>query len=156
VDREYIDKNGKPQVKKSITYNAELRSRLKGALAPSMLIAKPKDPDNYVGYSYAKAYYDYKNRQANKPKYAKATKIHLHNMATRYMIKRFLVDLYMAWKKVEGLPMFEEYAADKLGLDVSHHRHIPTTSQPEVWSGDELDLDAIQTGLQSPTSDDNG
>ena len=37
-------------------------------------------------------------------------------MAKRYMIKRFLVDLYNFWRKQEGLPVATEYAEGKLGI----------------------------------------
>lgn len=43
---------------------------------------------------------------------------HLHNMANRYAVKRFLIDLYYVWRTLEGLPVTEEYAVRKLGL---HH-----------------------------------
>jgi hypothetical protein len=32
------------------------------------------------------------------------------------MIKRFLVDLYKAWRPLEGLPVAPEYSEAKLGL----------------------------------------
>ena len=37
-------------------------------------------------------------------------------MAVRYMVKRFLVDLYVAWRKLEGLPVASEYSEGKLGI----------------------------------------
>ena len=40
-------------------------------------------------------------------------------MALRYMVKRFLVDLYKEWRSIEGLTIVEEYAVRKLGL--VHH-----------------------------------
>ena len=44
------------------------------------------------------------------------TKGHRHNMALRYMLKVFLRDLYVEWKTMEGLPVFETYEVAKLGL----------------------------------------
>ena len=35
------------------------------------------------------------------------------------MVKRFLVDLYINWRTLEGLPVVEEYAVAKLGM--THH-----------------------------------
>jgi hypothetical protein len=32
------------------------------------------------------------------------------------MIKRFLVDLYKAWRPLEGLPVAPEYGEGKLGI----------------------------------------
>jgi hypothetical protein len=39
-------------------------------------------------------------------------------MALRYMVKRFLCDLYANWRKLEGLPVESEYHEGKLG-----HKH---------------------------------
>jgi hypothetical protein len=46
------------------------------------------------------------------------SKGHRHNMALRYMVKRFLVDLYNAWRPLEGLEVAPEYNEAKLG-----HKH---------------------------------
>jgi hypothetical protein len=32
------------------------------------------------------------------------------------MLKRFLVDLYKAWRSLEGLPVAPEYSVGKLGI----------------------------------------
>lgn len=42
---------------------------------------------------------------------------HRHAMAMRYMIKMFLIDLYTAWRKIEGLEVHPPYAQGKLGKD---------------------------------------
>ena len=39
-----------------------------------------------------------------------------HNMAVRYAVKRFLADLYVAWRTLEGLPVATEYSVGKLGI----------------------------------------
>lgn len=65
---------------------------------------------------YGAFYYDYKNRLENSPHHKEKTSLHKHNMALRYMIKRFLVDLYSVWRKLEGLPVAEEYSVAKLGM----------------------------------------
>lgn len=65
---------------------------------------------------YAQIYYDYKNRIRNMPVHADKTDGHTNNMAIRYMIKRFLVDLYANWRAIEGLPVAPEYSLAKLGL----------------------------------------
>lgn len=44
------------------------------------------------------------------------TKAHRNQMAVRYMMKRFLVELYKAWRSIEGLPVMEEYSIAKLGI----------------------------------------
>ena len=107
IDREYIDAAGEVKLKKSITYNPTLKTKLLGVMAPCMLKAN----------SQYKVYYDnYKHRIENDPRHAKKTKMHRHKMALRYMIKRFLVDLYKAWRAMEGLPVAPEYSQTKLGM----------------------------------------
>ena len=69
-----------------------------------------------VRTKYGKYYYDYRNRLNNSPHHKEKSKKHIHNMALRFMIKRFLVDLYVAGRTAEGLPVAEEYGVAKLGL----------------------------------------
>jgi len=40
---------------------------------------------------------------------------HLHNMAKRKMVKRFLVDLWVKWRELEKLPVTEPYVIAQLG-----------------------------------------
>jgi hypothetical protein len=39
-----------------------------------------------------------------------------HNMAMRYMVKMFLIDLYTKWRTLEGLPVSVPYSEAKLGI----------------------------------------
>lgn len=110
VDRAYTAKDGSAQTKKSITFNPLLKTKLTGVLGGSFL--KCKSP-------YADVYYDYKHRLQNHPAHKEKTDAHRHNMAIRYMVKRFLVDLYYHWRTLEGLPVTEEYSVRKLGMQ--HH-----------------------------------
>ena len=119
IDREYTDKNGNQSVRKSITYNPFAKTKLMGVLAGSFL---------RCGSPYAQVYKDYKTRLENHPSHKDKTANHRHQMAMRYMCKRFLVDLYMAWRPLEGLEVTEEYAVRKLGMDTSHH--APLLSLP--------------------------
>jgi hypothetical protein len=53
-----------------------------------------------------------------KPKeveWKEAKKAHRHRAAMRYMLKMFLKDLYVAWRKIEGLEVREPYAVEYLG-----------------------------------------
>jgi len=116
VKRKYIDKHGKEKEKDSITFNPFLKTKRMGVLAPSFL--KSKSP-------YSEIYNDYKHRLEHHAVYGKAVKKepgHRHNMALRYMMKRFLVDLHIRWRGIEGLPVYEEYAEAKLGY--AHGRDI--------------------------------
>ncbi len=92
-------------------YNAFLKSKLMGVQAEVFI--KKKSP-------YAEIYYDYKHRLQNSPKFKKNSKMHIHLMSCRYMIKIFLADLFYAWKTLEGqkdLP--EMYSSEKLGIEHS-------------------------------------
>jgi len=110
VDTEYTDKNGEIKMKKGITYNPFLKSKLIGVGAGSLLKAANED--------YAPIYYDYKERLEHHKKYKDTTKLHRHNMALRYMIKMFLIDLYTAWRKLENLTVSKPYSEAK--LDMKH------------------------------------
>ena len=119
IDREYTDKEGNQSTRKSITYNPFAKTKLMGVLAGSFL---------RCGSPYAQVYKDYKQRLENHPSHKDKTANHRHQMAMRYMCKRFLVDLYMAWRPLEGLEVTEEYAVRKLGINTSHH--APLLSLP--------------------------
>jgi len=109
-------------------YNQFLKSKLCGVLGSLFLQCKSVP---YTGY-----YYNRKMRTENsnekvweiskKGEKAKliawkdATKSHRHNDAIRIMIKMFLIDLYVAWREIEGLPVRKPYAEEYLGRE--HNR----------------------------------
>ena len=105
---EYIDKNGNKAIKKGLTYNPKLKSKLIGVLASGMI--KAKDP------VYTKIYYDYKLRLENHPKHREKSASHRNNMALRYMIQKFLSNLWAYWRELEGLKVTLPYEVDKLGM----------------------------------------
>lgn len=105
----FINKGGEEDTKLGITFNPFLKSKLIGVLASSFLRAG----ENY----YSTIYRDYKNRLENNSKHDEKSKGHRHNMAMRYMIKMFLIDFHMAWRKIEGLPVSTSYCEGKLGKD---------------------------------------
>ncbi len=105
---EYTDRDGKVQTKMGITFNPFLKTKLVGVLATSFLRASnPK---------YSQIYNNYKHRMEQHIVYKEVTKKHRHNMAMRYMIKMFLKDLYMQWRRIEGLEVFNPYEEAKLGM----------------------------------------
>lgn len=110
IDREYINAKGEPAVRKSITFNPWLKTKLIGVLASSFLRAGNE--------KYRKIYDDYKHRLENHDKHKEKTKGHRHDMALRYMIKIFIIDLYANWRKMEGLEVAPTYQEAKLG-----HKH---------------------------------
>ncbi len=109
VERSYKDKDGKDQVKKGITFNPFLKTKLVGVLASCFL---KQSPD---GCKYRRVYDDYKHRLAKHEKHKDKSKGHRHNMAMRYMVKVFLQDLWMAWRELEGLPITKPYHEAVLG-----------------------------------------
>ena len=108
-DFEYVNKKGELAVKKGLTYNPILKSKLIGVLASCII--KAKDP------IYSKIYYDYKFRIQNMPKHKNKSKGHQNNMAMRYMIKQLLTDLWVYWRKAEGLKVTDSYAVAKLNMN---------------------------------------
>jgi hypothetical protein len=65
---------------------------------------------------YGVYYYNYKNRIRTSPRHDDKTDAHVHKMAIRYMVKRFLKDLYVKWKTLENLPVHPEYSEGKQGI----------------------------------------
>ena len=105
-----------------LPYNKNLKTRLMGIVADSFIKAQN---------SYAiEFYYPYKARlereenliqNEGKPRrddgkpWKEVSKGHRDFAAKRYMIKMFLIDLYVAWRTIEGLPVREPYAVEYLG-----------------------------------------
>jgi len=108
VDVEYADKNGEIKTKKSITYNAFLKSKLIGVLGGCLIKSQ--------GYYYTDVYLGYKNRISLDPARAEYSKDRLNKMAIRYMIKMFLRDLWMEWRALEGLSVTEPWEVKMLGM----------------------------------------
>jgi hypothetical protein len=110
IDREYTDKNDETKVRKSITFNPFLKTKMIGVLGSSF-VKQPADK-----CKYRKIYDDYKHRLECHPQWEHRTKAHRHNAAVRYMIKQFMIDLYVAGRTLEGLPVYDPYHEAKLGL----------------------------------------
>jgi hypothetical protein len=124
VERQYIDKQGEEQVRDSVTFDPMLKTKLVGVLGDIFIKHRtPKYRDEYDKYKariterenglVAKAKAD------GDTKYKRKADAHLNRMAIRYMIKRFLVDLYIQWRTMEGLEVVPEYSVAKLGM--VHH-----------------------------------
>ena len=108
-DSEYVDADGVVQTKKVITFNPFLKTKLVGVLGSSFV---KQSPDKC---KYRKVYDDYKHRIENMDAHKEKSKGHRHNMAVRYMIKIFLIDLYNEWRALESLPVAPTYTEAKLG-----------------------------------------
>ena len=110
VESTYLDKEKKEQTKMGISFNPFLKTKLVGVLGSSFL------KQSAIKCPYRKIYDDYKHRLENSPAHVEKSKGHRHSMAVRYAVKRFLADLYVAWRTLEGLPVANEYSVDKLGI----------------------------------------
>lgn len=109
VERNYTDKDGNPAKRVGITFNPFLKTKL--YVLATCFLKLPPDRCPYRGI-----YDDYKHRLEHSPAHQEKTKGHRHNMAMRYMIKRFLSDLYNHWRPLEGLSTAPEYSEGKLGI----------------------------------------
>jgi hypothetical protein len=110
----YVNKDGEEAERRGITFNPFLKTKLIGVLAPCLIKAKSEP--------YAQIYGEYKHRLENHPKWVERSKGHRHNAAMRYMVKCFLVDLYIAWRRLAGLEVHPAYAEAKLGII---HKKVP-------------------------------
>ena len=108
VKARYVTRDGEEAERNSITFNPFLKTKLIGVLAPSFLRASNE--------KYRAVYDAYKNRLQHRPDWSEEKKGHVNNAALRYMIKMFLIDLYAAWRAIEGLPVSKPYHEAKLGI----------------------------------------
>ena len=130
--------DGEVRTKKGLTYNPFLKTKLVGVLGGSFLKARG-------GSKYADIYYDYKRRLENRHEEDENVKrpVVIHRRATRYAVKQFLADLWVAWRTIENLPTGHPYAVDFLGRDEHHsprNQPIGVTLAPAV---SDINLDDI-------------
>ena len=136
VPKSYINSDGEEDMGKFCAYSPWFKSKI-GYVMADCLIKQNK--------VYKKVYDDYKNRLINDPnrvehKITRKTKAgkeytvkvntpgHFNMMARRYMVKMFLQDMWLCWRKLEGLEVKPPYCA-KLGL-TPHYRYIdPDTKE---------------------------
>ena len=107
VPKTYTDREGNLVETVGITYNPFLKTKLVGVLGSSFI---------KLGGPYREIYDGYKHRLENHPKHCEKSKGHKHAMATRYMVKEFLADLWSVWRTLEGLPLRTSYGEEKLGI----------------------------------------
>jgi hypothetical protein len=113
VPKTYTNKKGEVKETVGITFNPFLKTKMVGVLGAVFI---------KLGGPYRDIYDNYKHRLQNHPKHKVKTKGHIHAMATRYMIKEFLADLWTKWRGMEGLEVRARYPEDKLGLVHSHDK----------------------------------
>jgi hypothetical protein len=124
VEYDYIAKDGSTKQKVGITFNPQLKTKLVGVLADIMIKQRtPKYREEYDNYkariTEREVVLTQQAAERGDTDFKPRTPAHLHRMALRYMIKRFLVTLYYEWRTIEGLEVTEEYGVRKLGL--VHH-----------------------------------
>lgn len=95
-------------------FNQFLRAKLCGVLGSSFLKCNSPYRAYYDDMKHRLESADWGTASAHPtdPKRPKAG--HQHKAATRYMIKMFLKDLYVAWRTLEGLPVREPYQEEYL------------------------------------------
>ena len=107
IMREYMTKDGKTDVRKSLTYNPIVKTQLLGVMTGTMF--KAHSP-------YVVAYYNRMMRLNNDPAKKDLTPSHKSAICKRYMVNQFLKDLFVAWKQIEGLPYCMSYEEEFFGL----------------------------------------
>jgi hypothetical protein len=107
VERSYINKDKELASRVGITFNPFLKTKLMGVLAGCFLRAGNE--------KYGGIYRAYKERIEQVEKWKEKTKGHRNNAAQRYMMKQFLVDLYVKWRTIEGLEVHPSYQEAKFG-----------------------------------------
>lgn len=112
-----------------LTYNSQLRSmcwrtgssllRVKGKFYEYYVAEKQKYIQKYVNQGWNIVPASKLPKKDGKMVEADGfiSEGHIHNMALRKMIKRFLACLWLEWRKAEGLPATMPYAIDQLGHD---------------------------------------
>jgi len=145
---EYKDDDGNIKTRNSLGYNPIVKTKLVGVLADCMLKAGLRskkdengetilDDDNQkIKYAlpdakYVQIYLDYRSRLNGRTDTADYSDAHKHRMAARYMIKEFLRDLWVCWRKDAGYTVTEPYEVAKLG----HKPHKYNEAQCEAAAG---------------------
>ena len=127
VERDYIDKKGKPQTRMGLTHNPWLKTKM-FVLAGSFMRKASPWTESYRGYKHRLetdparekiSLADWKKKNdAGEPVIHLWPPGRIENAARRYMIKQFLADFWLVWRKMEGLPVTAPYHEAILG-----HKH---------------------------------
>lgn len=104
---EYTKSDGTVGMKRGLTYNPLVKTKLMGVLSGCLL--KAKDP------TYSTIYYDYRARLDKSAYHKEKSDAQKNRMALRYMVKQFLRNLWTTWRELEGLPVDNPYEVEKLG-----------------------------------------
>lgn len=116
VDGAEMGVTKRTELAKTLGFKMSTKSDVKPAKQVDIFLIEKGYDLEFIPGKYAQFYYDYKNRLDLSPFHDEKTDFHKHNMALRFMIKRFLVDYYNKARELEGLPVALEYGEAKLGL----------------------------------------
>jgi hypothetical protein len=96
-------------------FNQFLRAKLCGVLGSSFLKCNSPYRLYYDDMKHRLESADWGTASKNPTDKKRPKAGHQHKAATRYMVKMFLKDLYVAWRTLEGLPVREPYQEEYLG-----------------------------------------
>jgi hypothetical protein len=113
-------------------WNAKLRMVCVGRLVPQFIKLKGRGAFGRMLYDRYKAYYLERDT-------GKIPLGHIENRARRKVAKVFLSCLWVAWRRIKGLPVTAPYAMERL-----EHTHIIT---PEDWAGTDW-MDDVQLVIE--------
>ena len=99
-------------------YNQFLRAKLCGVLGTSFLQSSSPYREYYDNMKHRLESQDWGMESKNPTNKERPKAGHQHKAATRYMIKMFLRDVYVAWRTVAGLKVWPPYQEAYLG-----HKH---------------------------------
>jgi hypothetical protein len=115
IDHSYKDKNGEMKIRRGLTYNPLLKTKLVGVLATSFMRSASPWRDSYNGYKHRLqtdpnrvkvTIEEWKRRNKAKEDVSRLwAPSRIHHASLRYMVKMFLLDLWREWRKMEGLPV---------------------------------------------------
>ncbi len=122
VDKTISRKDGTVKEFRGAAFDPKRRALAVGVIGASFIKAKNS--------KYSPIFYNYRTRMENHAiygvhndgkevdGYGKISKMRRMRQATRYMVKIFLADLWLEWRKIEGLPISDPYSVAKLGMGV--------------------------------------
>ena len=114
----YLNKDGHIKTKQYLGYNAALKGKLLGVLFTCFMRAKG---DSGYERMYRNFYEQIDNRVDIMARKAAGLETHVHRMAARKTMQEFVKDLWINWRKLEGLPLNGgTYEEAKLGH--THHQ----------------------------------
>lgn len=148
VKRTFISRDGTEKERDSVTFKPLLKTKLTGVLGPSFLRTKSPWADVYRNYRHRletdpnkpkadpfrnkedKKLFERLRAEGQNPYNIYWRPQRIHQASIRYMVKMFLADLYLNWRRIEGLPTTMSYQERMLG--VKHGDHGQPSGAPSA------------------------